>query len=121
MAMLVAPSAELVFNNRHVASGHSCGDKPVCTSQNLTCGGIVIYYPMRVAQSLCTGLVGVLYTKILCYAKVGLRIDWREMEFRSKVKQADRKWNPKGRVWEMRYDRVVELGLEERIVEEGSI
>ena len=76
-------------------------------------------------------LVRVLYTKILCYAKegdqtrydanaikvkawpaVGLRIDWREMELRSKVKQAGGKWNSKRRVWEMRYDRVVELGLE---------
>jgi hypothetical protein len=45
---------------------------------------------------------------------VGLRIDWREIELRSKVKQAGGKWNPKRRVWEMRYDRVVELGLEGR-------
>lgn len=52
---------------------------------------------------------------------VGLRIDWREMKLGSKVKQAGGKWNPGRRIWEMRYDRVVELGLEERIVEEGSI
>jgi hypothetical protein len=45
---------------------------------------------------------------------VGWRIDWREIELRSKVKQAGGKWNPKRRVWEMRYDRVVELGLEGR-------
>jgi hypothetical protein len=46
---------------------------------------------------------------------------YREMELRNKVKRAGGKWNPKRRVGEMRYDRVVELGLEERIIEEGNI
>ena len=52
---------------------------------------------------------------------VGLRMGYREVELRNKVKRAGGKWNPKKRVWEMCYDRVVELGLEERIVEEGGI
>lgn len=52
---------------------------------------------------------------------VGLLVGYREMELRNEVKRAGGKWNPKRRVWEMRYDRVVALRLEERIVEEGSI
>jgi hypothetical protein len=68
MAMLVAPSAEPVFNNRQVVSGYSCGDKSVSTFQNLTCGDVGIYYLGRVAQRFLISLVGVLYTKILYHA-----------------------------------------------------
>jgi hypothetical protein len=52
---------------------------------------------------------------------VGLQVGYREMKLRNKVKRAGGKWNPKRRVGEMRYDRVVELGLEEWIVERGGI
>jgi hypothetical protein len=55
MAMLVAPSAELVFNKRQVASGYSFGDKSVCTSRNLTCGSVGIYYPMKDALIVRVG------------------------------------------------------------------
>jgi hypothetical protein len=68
MAMLVAPSAKPVFNNRQVASGYSSEGKPLSTSQNLTCGGITIYYPARVGQRFCIGLAEVLYTKTLYLA-----------------------------------------------------
>ena len=73
MAMLVAPSAEPVFNKRQVASGYSSGDKSVCTFQNLTCGEVGVYYPIRVAQRFlhqpCRGIVQeVLYTRTLRYA-----------------------------------------------------
>jgi hypothetical protein len=77
MAMLVAPSAEPVFNNRQVVSGYSCGIKPVCTFQNLTCRGVGIYYPVKAVHRFCTDLAGVLYTKTLCCAKEGSRHDTR--------------------------------------------
>jgi hypothetical protein len=41
MAMLVAPSAEAVFNKRQVAKEYSSEDKSVCTSQNLLVGMLV--------------------------------------------------------------------------------
>ena len=47
---------------------------------------------------------------------VALRVEWQEMELRYTVKTAGGRWNPARRLWELRYDRVVELGLEERIV-----
>ncbi len=52
---------------------------------------------------------------------VAIRIGWHEKELQGKVKRAGGKWNPRRRVWEIRYDRMVELGLEGRLVQEGSI
>jgi len=46
---------------------------------------------------------------------VGVRVTFKEVELQRKVKQAGGKWNPARRVWEMRYDRTVELGLKDRI------
>jgi len=37
---------------------------------------------------------------------------------RKRVKQAGGTWNPERRVWQLRYDRVVALGLNNRIVDE---
>ena len=50
-------------------------------------------------------------------AIVGIRVDYQELELRRKVKRAGGRWNPERRGWEVRYDRVVEMGLEERVVE----
>ncbi len=47
---------------------------------------------------------------------VPLRVNWNEYEVRRLVKNAGGKWDPANRDWELRHDRVVELGLEERIV-----
>ncbi len=46
---------------------------------------------------------------------VSLRVSWEEQELRARVKAAGRRWNPVKRLWELRYDRVVRLGLEDRI------
>ena len=54
-------------------------------------------------------------------AIVAVRVDYQEAALRGKVKQAGGRWNPERRVWEMRYDCAVELGLEGRIVEGGGI
>ncbi len=47
---------------------------------------------------------------------VALRIDWNEYALRRIVKRAGGKWDPMRRIWELRHDRVVELGLERRVV-----
>src|SRR5713101_1352587 len=51
---------------------------------------------------------------------VYVRVAWPEVEVRRQVKRAGRKWHPQHGVWELRYDRVVALRLEERIVGDGE-
>jgi hypothetical protein len=48
---------------------------------------------------------------------VGLRVAFAEAAVRERVKQAGGTWNPEQRVWQLRYDRVIELGLSRRIVD----
>jgi hypothetical protein len=49
---------------------------------------------------------------------VGLRVVFADTAVRDRVKRAGGTWNPERRVWQLRYDRVVELGLTSRIVQE---
>ena len=51
---------------------------------------------------------------------VGVRVDFAEGEVRQQVKQAGGKWNRSRKVWEIRYDQVVALKMEARIVEEEA-
>jgi hypothetical protein len=51
---------------------------------------------------------------------VDIKVDWGEVELGRQVRGAGGKWNPGKKVWELRYDQVLALGLEDRIVE-GSI
>jgi len=51
---------------------------------------------------------------------VGVRIGFAEVEMRDRVKQVGGKWNRRRKVWDMRYDQVVALKLEARIVEEEA-
>jgi hypothetical protein len=46
---------------------------------------------------------------------VGLRVGLKETDLQRRVKAAGGKWNPGRRVWEIRYDQVVRLGLIDRI------
>jgi hypothetical protein len=48
---------------------------------------------------------------------VGLRVAFADVAVRERVKQAGGTWNPERRVWLLRYDRVVGLGLNSRIVD----
>ena len=48
---------------------------------------------------------------------VGLRIGIKERGLQARIKTAQGKWSERQQVWELRYDKVVELGLTERIVE----
>ena len=47
---------------------------------------------------------------------VGLRIPFADVAVRGRVKEAGGMWNPERRVWELRYDRAIALGPEDRIV-----
>ncbi len=51
---------------------------------------------------------------------VGLRVAFADVAVRDRVKQAGGTWNPARRVWQLRYDRVVALGLNGRIVDEPA-
>lgn len=50
---------------------------------------------------------------------MAIQVAWGEADIGRQVKQAGGKWNPQKKVWELRYDQVVKLGLEKRIVPEG--
>ena len=50
----------------------------------------------------------------------GLRVAFADVAVRERVKQAGGTWNPERRVWLLRYDRVVALGLNSRIVDEPA-
>ena len=51
---------------------------------------------------------------------VGLRVAFAEVAVRDRVKQAGGTWNPERRLWQLRYDRVVALDLNHRIVNESA-
>ncbi len=51
---------------------------------------------------------------------VGLRVAFTDVAGRDRVKQAGGTWNPERRVWQLRYDRVVALGLKSPIVDEPA-
>ncbi|CAG0945323.1 hypothetical protein ANRL1_02260 [Anaerolineae bacterium] len=50
-----------------------------------------------------------------------IRVNWGEADVARQVKRAGGKWNPQKKVWELRYDQVVQLGLQSRLVPGGSI
>jgi hypothetical protein len=52
---------------------------------------------------------------------VALRVAFRDVAVRGRVKHAGGTWDPGCRVWRLRYDRVVALGLKDRIVEDSGI
>ena len=51
---------------------------------------------------------------------VKLRVAFAETDLRTRVKHAGGTWNPEQRVWQLRYDRAVALGLNSRIVDEPA-
>ncbi|MBI3756412.1 MAG: hypothetical protein HY267_00395 [Deltaproteobacteria bacterium] len=54
-------------------------------------------------------------------ACVWVRISARELEMRQKIKAAGGQWDPQRRLWEVRHDQVVALGLAERIVQHAPL
>jgi hypothetical protein len=46
---------------------------------------------------------------------VGVHVEFREVSLQQQVKRAGGRWNPARRVWELRRDQALKLGLKERI------
>lgn len=46
---------------------------------------------------------------------VNVRVAFKEADLQRQVRAAGGKWNPSRRVWEMRYDQAIALGLKDRI------
>jgi hypothetical protein len=46
---------------------------------------------------------------------VGVRVKFREVSLQQQVKRAGGRWDPARRVWELRCDQALKLGLKERI------
>ena len=51
---------------------------------------------------------------------VALQVAFADVAVRKLVKQSGGKWNPDRKVWHLRYDRVVALGLDSRIVDDPA-
>jgi hypothetical protein len=51
---------------------------------------------------------------------VALRVAFADAAVRNQVKQAGGTWNPDRRVWRLRYDRAIALGLQDRIVPDAG-
>jgi len=47
-----------------------------------------------------------------------VKVAWGEKDISYKVKKAGGKWNKSKQAWELRYDKVVELQMEDRVVKE---
>ena len=51
---------------------------------------------------------------------VDLRVSFADAAIRDRVKRAGGTWNPDRKIWQLRYDRVVALGLTRRIVDDRA-
>jgi hypothetical protein len=52
--------------------------------------------------------------------RLGVRIEYWESELREQAKAKGAIWRPRQKLWEMRYDDVIELGLESRVVKNDA-
>ena len=48
--------------------------------------------------------------------RLGVRVEYWENEIRKQVKAAGGIWRPRQKLWELRYEDVVKLGLESRVI-----
>ena len=51
---------------------------------------------------------------------VGVRVAFADVAVRDRVKQAGGTWDPQRRLWALRYDRAIALGLDDRIVPDAE-
>ena len=59
--------------------------------------------------------------RIAADSMVSIHVDLKEKELQNKVKRAGGKWNQNRKAWDIRYDKVLELGLEARMGEGDRI
>lgn len=53
--------------------------------------------------------------------KVSVRVRFEEDAMRRQIKNSGGRWDGKKQVWRIRYDKAVELGLRDRIIDRQSI
>ncbi len=51
---------------------------------------------------------------------VGVRVEVQEYDVQKRIREAGGTWNRQRKVWELRDDRVLELGLQDRLVKESG-
>jgi len=51
---------------------------------------------------------------------MNIRIAYEEVEIRKQVKAAGGKWDPNNQVWQLCYKKVIELGMQDRLVYEEA-
>lgn len=56
--------------------------------------------------------------KISKYKSMNIRIDYNELELRSRIKVCGGKWNPQKKMWQLSYQKIKELDLLDRIVDD---
>jgi hypothetical protein len=56
---------------------------------------------------------------VLPQQHLGVRVEYWETDIRDQLKAAGGIWRPRHKLWEMRYEDVVALGLESRVVGNG--
>ena len=59
--------------------------------------------------------------RIASDSMVGIHIGLKEKELQDKVKKTGGRWDRKRQVWDIRYEKVLELGLKDRIIEKTRI
>jgi len=52
--------------------------------------------------------------------RVLVKVVFSERALRQQIKEAGGLWNPSKQAWELRYERVIALGLKERIIEDAG-
>ena len=57
---------------------------------------------------------------VMLFLRDYLCVSFADAAIRDRVKQAGGRWNPERRIWQLRYDRVVALGLTRRIVDDRA-
>jgi hypothetical protein len=53
--------------------------------------------------------------------RLGIRVEYWETDLRSRIKAAGAVWRPRQKLWEMRYEDVIALGLEARVAADKSL
>jgi hypothetical protein len=88
------------------------GDKLVCVRYRYDTAEEKRYKTVELIEEEVIWKPKVQYKRIV----VSIRIDWGEDLWKA-VKSAGGKWNSKKRVWELKYQKALELGLKDRIVD----
>jgi len=58
--------------------------------------------------------------KILEHKSVDIRVGYNEVELRSRIKEYGGRWEPQRKVWQLPFEKVKELDLLNRIVDDES-